>query len=161
MSGLNLFDANFHPDEDSYETPKELVRRLEKNYGLKFELDAAANFDNKICEHFLNNAMFQEWVIKHSISFSVVDVWCNPPHSMNEEFIKRAYTQHRRYGMNICMIIPANVTGTTMYHRLIENETECFVENHPVKGRPIFLKNGRKTKYPSRNSYRSIVWRKK
>lgn len=162
MSGLNQFDMDFHPDEDSYESPKELVRRLEKNYGMKFELDAAANIDNRICEYFLNNAMFQEWIIEYPNGYpSIVDVWCNPPHSMNEEFIKRADNQHRRYDMNITMIIPANVIGTTIYHRLIESETKCFVENHPVRHRPIFLKNGRKTKHPSRNSYQSIIWRKK
>lgn len=161
MSGLNEYDMEFHPDEDSYETPRALVDRMASNYGMKFELDVAANEQNKKCEHFLNNAMFQEWVIKHSISFSVVDVWCNPPHSMNEEFIKRANLEHKRKNMNIVMIIPANVTGTKTYQKLIENETECFVENHPLKGRPVFLKNDRKTKNPSRNSYRIIVWRKK
>lgn len=159
---LKSFDSLDQPDEDSYETPMDMFERLQSQYGMKFELDVATNsqpneYYNSKCYHHLDNAMFQEWVIEN---WKVKeDVWCNPPHSMNEEFIRRADAQHKKHNINIVMIVPANVVGTKTWHELIETETKCMVENHPLKGRPKFLKLGRKTKHPSRNSYVIIVWR--
>ena len=150
---LKAYDIEDQPDEDSYETPDDLYKRLESQYGMFFQLDAAATLENKKCESYIPNAMFNGW------GFGV-DVWCNPPHSMNEEFIRRADAQHKKHNINIVMIIPANVIGTKAWHELIENETITITENHPLKGRPNFLKLGRKTKHPSRNSYVIIVWRK-
>lgn len=157
---MKNFDDQPPPDEDSYETPRELFERLEKQYGMKFRLDAAAKAWNTKCCDFLTNAMYQEWLGGVNDTF-FEDVWCNPPHSMNDEFIQRAEAQFLKHNINIVMIVPANVIGTTTWHELIENETTVFRENHPVKGRPKFLKNGKKTKHPSRNSYTCIVWRKK
>ena len=161
---LKPFDDQPYPDEDSYETPPELYERLQIQYGMNFELDVAANSFNTKCKFYLANAMFEEWGIKinqFNKEIRTVDDWCNPPHTMNEQFIRRAESQYLKHNLNIVMIVPANVVGTKTWHELIENETTVFRENHPVKGRPIFLKNGRLTKYPSRNSYVSIVWRKK
>lgn len=89
------------------------------------------------------------------------DVWYNPPHSLNEEFIKRDDAQHKEHNINICMIIPTNCQSMSTWHRLIENETIIITENHPILKRPKFFKLGRKTKHPSRNAYRVIIWRKK
>ncbi len=156
---LKTFDVEDQPDEDSYETPQDMFERLQKNYGMNFGLDAAAKEYNSKCnDSFLNNAMIQSW--KNPFSLAIVDVWCNPPHSMNEEFIRRADAEHKRLNINIVMIVPANVVGTKTWHELIETETHTITENHPLKGRPKFLKLGRKTKHPSRNSYVIIVWRK-
>lgn len=159
MSTLKEFDNDELFDEDSYETPWELFNRLKKNYGMNFVLDAAARLHNTRCIYFLNNAMFEEWIVKELANY--VDVWCNPPHTKTEEFIRRADSQHKKYNINIVMIVPSRLNGTKVWHQLIENETECFVENHPVKGRPHFLKNGKKTKHPPRNAYICIIWRKK
>ena len=155
---LKTFDNQPPPNEDSYETPPELYERLQEQYEMNFQLDAAAVGYNSKCPDFLASALFQEW---NRSKDDIVDVWCNPPHSMNEEFIRRAELQHIKHNINIVMIIPANVVGTKTWHELIENETTVFRENHPVKGRPKFLKHGRQTKHPSRNSYVSIVWRRK
>lgn len=156
MAELKKFDDQEDPDEDSYETPPALLERMAKYYSLNFELDAAATKENKVCEFYLDNALHQEWAtpVFH------LDVWCNHPHSLNEEFIRRADAQHKKHNINICMIIPTNCQSAAFWHEIIENETEVFVENHPVDGRPHFLKNGKKTKYRSRNAYRVIIWRR-
>lgn len=155
-SGLVEFDDTVEPDEDSYETDPKLIERFEKQYDLKFELDAAARDYNKICENYLDDALYQEWLSRcvH------VDVWCNPPHSLNEEFIKRADAMHKKYNINICMIVPANCQSMPTWHLLIENELAVITENHPILKRPKFFKNGKPTKHSSRNAYRVIVWRK-
>ena len=80
---------------------------------------------------------------------------------MNLDFVKRADAQHRKYNINICMLIPTRIQSSPVFHELIESETEVFVENHPILKRPKFFKHGRKTKHSSRNAYRVIVWRKK
>jgi len=161
MDELKSFDNIVDLDEDSYETPSKLKARMAKNYGLDFQLDAAATAENKLCEHYLDDALHQEWVIDPGNHVIIVDVWCNPPHSITEEMVRRADEQHKKWNMNICMIVPTNCQSARFWQDLIENEKMCFVENHPVAGRPHFLKHGRKTKHGSRNAYRSIIWRKK
>ncbi len=156
-NGLKQFDESKDLDEDSYETPKMLVQRMAANYGFNFELDAAATKQNKICEFFLDDALHQEWVI----GSLHVDVWCNPPHSLTEEFMRRAHVQHKKHNITICMIVPTNCQSAGFWQQLIENETLCMVENHPIARRPRFLKNGRRTKHGSRNAYRVIIWRRK
>jgi len=153
-SGLKSFDDVSEPNEDSYESDPELIKRLSKQYDLSFELDVAATQYNKKCNDYLSDALHQDWI-------TLGDVWCNPPHSLNEEFIKRADSQHKKYNINICMIVPTNCQSMGTWHNLIESETKLITENHPILKRPKFFKNGRKTKHSSRNAYRVIVWRKK
>ena len=156
--GLRSFDDLDEPDEDSYETDNYDFKRFEKQYGLKFELDAAArNYNSKCGNNYLHNALHQEWLKDGVLP---VDVWLNGPHTLNEEFIRRADAQHKKHNINIFQMIPTNVQSTQVWHDLIETETKIITENHPLLKRPKFLKRGRKTKHTSRNAYRVIIWRK-
>lgn len=157
LKTLKEFDDLVDPDEDSYETPKKLVQRMAKQYDFNFQLDAAATAENKICAEFLDDALHQEWVLKRGKNVIIVDVWLNPPHSLTEEMVRRAITQQKKWGMCICIITPTNCQSAKFWQELIENETKCFKENHPIAGRPAFLKNGRSTKFRSRNAYRVII----
>ena len=121
MNGLKEIDDRVEPDEDSYETDPKLIYKFEKQYGLAFELDAAATEKNAKCDWFLNDALHQEWTRDGGYK---VDVWCNPPHSLNEEFIKRADAQHKKHNINICMIVPTNCQSMPTWHKLIESETK-------------------------------------
>jgi phage N-6-adenine-methyltransferase len=140
-------------DDDNYETPDELFYSLTTNYNIIPRLDACATKENTKCQYFLTDALHQQWMI----GGIAVDVWCNPPGSLQLKFIERAESQYLKYNMNIIMIVPANCVSTEIWHQYIERKREYYA----VKGRPIFLKNGRKTKFPSRNSYVCIVWRRK
>jgi hypothetical protein len=62
LSELKLFDDIAEPDEDFYETDPKLIKRFQKQYGLFFELDAAATEENKKCCNHLFDALHQEWV---------------------------------------------------------------------------------------------------
>lgn len=157
MSEFKLVDDRFttvEDDDDNYETPDELFTSLCIKYQILPRLDACATKENRKCVEFLTDALHQNWIPS---SITPVDVWCNPPGSEQLRFIERAESQYLRYNMNIIMIVPANCVSTEVWHRLIEDKREY----HAVKGRPVFLKNGRKTKFPSRNSYVCIIWRKK
>ena len=159
MNEFKLIDDRQEPDEDSYETDPKLFERFSKQYNLKFLLDAAARSYNTKCQFFLGDALHQEWTIGDRDP-EKVDVWCNPPHSLNEEFIKRADAQHKKHNINICMIVPANCQSMPTWHKLIESEIKIITENHPILRRPKFFKNGKPTKHSSRNAYRVIIWRK-
>ncbi len=150
---LKPYDDTVEPDQDSYETPPKLLKHLAQIYHLNFQLDAAATFENTKCSTFLSEALHFSW--NHNIG----DVWCNPPHSLTEEFVRRADAQHKEHNINICMIVPANCQSTVFWEEIIEDELTVKVENHPIKSRPRFLKNGKKTKFGSRNAYRVIIWR--
>lgn len=139
--------------DDEFWTPKSLYEGLCKKYEMMPMLDAAATAGNTKCEFFLKDALHEEW-LAHNCSTTV---WCNPPHSKTEKFIKRAESQHLRYNINIMMIVPANVLSTKVWHKLIEGKREY----HAIEGRPKFLKHGVPSKFPSRNAYVVILWRKK
>lgn len=155
---LKETDDRVEPDEDSYETTPQQVFHFEEIYGLDFRIDAAANRENSKCIDFLDNAMHQEWLGGVNKTF-YEDVFCNPPHSMNLEFVKRADAQHKKHNINILMLIPTRCQSSPIWHEIVESETEVFTENHPVLRRPKFLKNGRPTKHGSKNGYCVIIWR--
>ena len=138
--------------DDEFWTPKSLYDDICKKYNIYPLLDAAANPDNSKCLHHLSDALHQEWFAYGAIC----DVWCNPPHSKTEEFIRRAEIQHIKYGMRIMMIVPANILSTKVWHELIEDKREY----HAIEGRPKFLKHGVPSKFPSRNAYVIILWNK-
>lgn len=135
--------------DDEFWTPRPLYESLIKQYNFQPILDVAANKENTRCSLFLTDALHESW------NHARRAVWCNPPHSKTAEFIARAESQHKRWGMKIMMIVPANVGGTKMFHKYIEDHREY----HFIEGRPQFLKHGRPSEHPSRNTYIVILWR--
>ena len=85
------------------------------------------------------------------------DFWCNPPHSMTKQFVKKAYEEHLTYNVNGMMIIPANTMSSKFWHIYIEDVAEV----HAIKGRIRFLVDGKPSKFASRNAYVCVIWRKK
>ena len=135
--------------DDEFWTPRPLYESLIEKYDFNPILDVAATKENKRCSLFLTDALHKSW------NYAGQDVWCNPPHSMTDDFIARAEQQFNRWRMKIMMIVPANVGGTIMFQKYVEGHREY----HFIAGRPKFLKFGRPSKYPSRNSYIVILWR--
>lgn len=141
--------------DDEFWTPKSLYEDLCKHYNFYPNLDAAANADNTKCEHFLTNALYEEWIIHQPTQ---TRVWCNPPHSQTAMFVMRAGWQYAKYeNLEIMMIVPANFMSTDVWHNYVEGMREY----HAIKGRPRFLRHGVPSKFPSRNAYVVILWRKK
>lgn len=144
--------------DDEFWTPKSLYDDLCKKYSVLPLIDVAANADNSKCRFHLYDALHQEWVLdddENKIKTEYYcDIWCNPPHTKTEEFIRRAESQHLKHGITIMMIVPANVLSTKVWHQLIENKREY----HAIEGRPKFLKHGVPSKFPSRNAYVVILW---
>ena len=145
---LKEFDNKPVDDDDQYETPGELYESLCKEYDIFPRLDVCANKNNTKCDLFLEDALHVNWFY---------DTWCNPPHSKTEEFVKRARTQHLEHNINILMIVPANSICASYFDGVFDRH----VDYYRISGRPQFLRDGKKSRFPSRNSYFAVVWRKK
>jgi len=144
--------GNIRNEDDEWETPKELYNHLCEKYKIYPQLDACANSKNTKCWWFLGNALEQEWLLRSR----KVDVWCNPPHSKNKEFVKKAYDQWIKYNITIMMILPANALCTNYAEHYISPFAEC----HPInRSYCKFLKNGKECD-SSRNGYFVVIWRK-
>jgi phage N-6-adenine-methyltransferase len=139
---------------DEWETPQGLFEYLCHEYDIDCQLDVCCDdFNIKGTYRLPNgNSLDYEWV-NHFKS----DVWCNPPHSQNEKFVRKAHEQWQKHNINIMMILPCNTQSSVYWHECIEG----IVEYHPIKGRIKFLVNGEPSKHPSRNAYCVVIWRKK
>jgi len=146
---LKEFDDTIH-DEDEYETPRKLYYSLCEKYQIHPWVDVASTYDNSKCSYNYTketDGLSQIWV--H-------DVWCNPPHSKTEEFVRKAEQQWEEYNINILMIVPANSITAHYFDDIFESNHAGY---HRIPGRITFLQNGKPTKHPSRNSYFVVIWR--
>ncbi len=153
MSELKQFDDTLvgNEMEDEYETPKTLYHRLCEKYYIQPWYDVAATYENKKCTYCYTketDGLSQMWIR---------DVWCNPPHSLTEEFVKKADGQWLTHNINIIMIVPANAICAHYFDDILEEHAKY----HRIPGRITFLRNGRPSKYPSRNGYFVVIWRKR
>ena len=135
---------------DEWETPKELFDEFCEKYNIHPRLDPCATSANRKCLLYFTeeeNGLQQEW--EH-------DVWCNPPHSMTGDFVRKAYSEWLQNNINIMLLVPANTVSTIWWHEYVENTTEY----HAIKGRIRFLRDGKPSEFVSRNSYILIIYRK-
>ena len=154
MSQLHQRKRSESSLSDEYETPLELFESLNLKYNLETELDVCCD-DKNIKGTFRlpdGNSLDYEWKNAYSS-----DIWCNPPHSLNDVFVRKAYEQWKKHNINIMMIIPTNTMSSRYWHECIEG----IAEYHPIKGRIRFLVDGKPSKHSSRNAYCVVIWRKK
>ncbi len=150
MSELKEWDDNdYIPDDDEYETPDNLYERLCVKYEIYPEFDAMANGDNTKCPMFGTDALHNEW--------PALPTWINPPHSLTQESVRKTHSMWLKNNVDYMMIVPANATCAHFFDGILG----VHAEYHRISGRPTFLKNGRSTKFPSRNSYFVVIWRKR
>lgn len=137
---------------DEYATPFWLFIYLCNLYNFFPDTDICATEQNKKCKNFIDktkNALKIQWKFK--------GVWCNPPHTLTEEFVTKAYNQWFYFNTPILMIIPANSMCTKYAEKYIEGSAEY----HPIFTRPNFLVDGKPSEFNARNGYFSIYWKKR
>ena len=150
MSELEEFDET-ETDEDEWTTPWKDFLFLCGYHNLNPKLDVCADGVNSKCHDYYSkgdNALFSNWW---------VDVWCNPPHSLTNEFVKKAQSEWTKQNINILMIVPANAIGAHYFDKIFD--TKC-AKYYRYSGRINFTQHGIK-KSASRNGYFSVVWRKR
>lgn len=135
---------------DEYETPNEIFEFLCKKYKIFPELDVCAEYGMNKCAKFYSkqeNGLNGWWKY---------DSWCNPPQTECKNFVLKADQEWFENNINILMIVPANVLTSQYFSTIIDN-----VEFFPIPGRITFLVDGKKSKYPARNGYFVVIWRKR
>ncbi|MBS9442445.1 phage N-6-adenine-methyltransferase [Photorhabdus heterorhabditis] len=89
---------------DKWQTPIEIFTALDLEFG--FYLDAAADYKNALCAHYLterDNALECEWI-------SYGEIWCNPPYSDIGPWILKAAEQCRKQLQTVVMLVPADTS---------------------------------------------------
>ena len=93
-------------------TPPWLLREIETRIiGSKFVLDAAASKANAVCKKFYDerqDGLKQEW--RHG------PIWVNPPFKQMGDWVKKAYSEARKYNVVICLVGPVGATQNWYYN---------------------------------------------
>lgn len=147
---------------DEWETPQDLFESLCRKHKIIPQLDAAATYKNKLCQFYFDknhDALEGNWCVLNNWEWNKMwaDVWCNPPNSLTQKFIEKAWQQWKNHNINIIMLIPINATVTKNGEKYIWNEES--VEIHPVLPTPRFIYKGEQMD-SSRNRYCVVIFRK-
>lgn len=104
--------VHFSSATDEWSTPQYIWKFMEHIVG-RFRLDAAATAANAICKHFIGPGSVQgEDALQ--VKWPIGPVWCNPPYSQVEAFMRKALQESRTGGGNGCLF------GTCPHrHRLV------------------------------------------
>lgn len=143
-------------ESGEWETPLDLYTNLCNKYKIHPYLDVAANKKNSLCRWYHTNALETDWIIHDELEVPVQDIWCNPPHSKNEEFVKKAYGEWSKYNMNIMMILPANAICTNYAEDFILD----YAEYYPINRSYCRFRHKGKETAGSRNGYFVVIWRR-
>lgn len=122
---------------DDYGTPPSVYARACMKYDIYPSLDVCATQENAKCKKFFTekqDSLMYEW--KETF-------FMNPPYSKVEKFMKKAYYQHLKHGIDGLILVFAK-TDTKWWHSFVEDKAEI----HFIKGRIKFFKDG----YETRNS---------
>jgi phage N-6-adenine-methyltransferase len=148
------FQARNHPqqvrtrraraDVDDRAISKDDFTRLDERFG--FTLDVAAAAANARCSRFFDrhqDGIQQSWADEV--------VWCNPPYSDIESWVRKAWREHTR-ARTIVMLLPANRTEQGWWQRLVEPHRDrpsspLRVEFLP--GRMRFIRSGSRSVGPN------------
>jgi phage N-6-adenine-methyltransferase len=104
-------------DVDERGTSPELFDVLDARFN--FTLDVAASATNAKCKrHFSidNDGLAQSWANER--------VWCNPPYSAIEPWLRKAWAEYGRAEL-IVMLLPATRTEQPWWQELVEPYRDC------------------------------------
>lgn len=140
---------------DEYETRCEQFVELCRKHHMHPQLDVAAKSTNTKCKWYLPKpfGLTNDWLAPRK---KKVDIWCNPPNSLTQKFIEKAFEQYQKLKINIMLFIPIHATVTKNGIKRIWEDNR--VELHPVHPTPKFLKGGKLQPEASRNRYCVALW---
>ena len=132
-------DLMFSSKKDDWETPQWLYDELDAEFG--FDLDAAANYENKKCSEYYSDDLPREsnsWDALNNDWYG--NVFCNPPYSrgLQKKFIKKAHDEHCNGNTDVIVMLLPSRTDTIAFHEYIYGIAEIRF----LKGRLKFEVNG-------------------
>lgn len=122
-------------DVDDRETDPRLWEAWHQRFA--FTVDAAADHHNaKLPRYWTrhDDGLTQDWAAER--------VWCNPPYSDIEPWIRKALTSHAKL---VVLLIPANRTEQRFWQELVEPNRDAPgapIRVEFIRGRPRFLRPG-------------------
>jgi site-specific DNA-methyltransferase (adenine-specific) len=122
---------------DEWTTPDDLFNKL--NAEFNFTLDAAASNENyKVANYYT----IQDDGLRRSWGGEIV--FCNPPYSNINEWVKKAYNESLKPKTTIVLLIPAR-TDTKFFHKYIYHRSEIRF----IRGRVHFSNSKQPAPFPS------------
>ena len=134
---------------DNFRTPDYIFNQLNKIF--YFNLDIAANEEDRKCYYYLPNAL------NDNIIWGYHRCFCNPPFSKKAQFIKKAHEEVQKGTPIVVMILPLNCMDTKVWHEYIEGRYHYEI----LKGRISFINPNTKQPQKGNNSGTVIVYFKK
>lgn len=125
-------------DVDDRETDPVFFGMLHERF--YFTLDVAASAHNAKCARFFDavvDGLKQPWAGER--------VWCNPPYSLIEPWVVKAWDEHKRGAELIVMLLPNNRCEQKWWQRYVEPVRDRDGGNFRVEflpGRPRFIRVG-------------------
>jgi len=126
-------------ENDMWETPPGILEEAMIKYDVTPVMDVCATPQNtKFPKYFTpeQNGLTQEWK---------EDFFMNPPYSEINQWMKKAYEQHRKHNVNALILVFAK-TSVKWWHKYVEGKGEV----HFQKGRIRFLLDGIEPRYCTR-----------
>ena len=122
------------PSNDDFRTPADLFETMNQEWD--FTLDAAASYENTLCEAFFSediDALSKHWVGR---------VWCNPPYRLTGDFINKA-ADEARSGTMTWLLVPAR-TSTKWFRRVWDDAKEIrFISGRLNFSGPHSIEDGK------------------
>lgn len=136
---------------DEWETPFDVFYSICEKYGTSPSIDVCATKGMQKCSTFYSPAedgLKQDWQLSS---------WVNPPHSNTKAWLEKADCEHKKWGIEITMLVPANAVCSKYAENILEKNDVSVFRHY---GRIRFHRNGKPSEHPSRNAYNVVVWKK-
>lgn len=133
MKRETLFSSN----SDEWRTPEKIFDKLNEEF--RFTLDPCATHENNKCIRY-----YTEEQDGLKSSWGGETVFCNPPYSNINQWVKKAYEESLKPGTTVVMLIPAR-TDTKYFHDYILHRSEIRF----IKGRLRFSNARFNAPFPS------------
>jgi hypothetical protein len=117
--------AKNYAKNDEYYTPKQIVKMFSEG----FEYDPATTKEKAEDLGILNYDTIETDGLKSDWT-QYKSIWCNPPFTIKQEFLKKAQDYYDRTGGGVYMLVPIEFLTTKRFHSI-------------CKGAKIYLPNGR------------------
>lgn len=113
--------------KDDWGTPRWLFDQIQKELQITFDLDAAADDHNHLCKDYFtekDDALIQSWECDSA-------VWLNPPYSLNDDFIEKAYFESIEISKPVVCLIPSR-TCRKFWHNYVMKADEILFCNRRI-----------------------------
>ncbi len=117
--------AKNYAKNDEYYTPKQIVKMFSEG----FQYDPATTKEKAEDLGILNYDTIETDGLKSDWT-QYKSIWCNPPFTIKQEFLKKAQDYYDRTGGGVYMLVPIEFLTTKRFHSI-------------CKGAKIYLPNGR------------------